>query len=207
MFAASAALTPVAEMREPFEPDSETAAVYALGLVRGADRDVLAARLAKDESLRSLVEHWQRALAAIDDDGAADAQKPPAGLFERVLGRIDAEGMQRPGTKTRRSDDARWREVTPGVHRRVLNVDRGANRISVLVRMDPGATYMSHSHDIVEEMLVLEGDLMLGDLRLSAGDHHLAMADTRHPVGSTVSGCLVHITRSLSDPELVFKGR
>ncbi|MFZ5733569.1 MAG: cupin domain-containing protein [Pseudomonadota bacterium] len=194
-------------MREPFEQDSEAAAVYALGLVRGADRDAFAARLANDEGLRSLVEHWQRVLAVLDEDDAADTPAPPAGLFEKVLGRVEAEGLQRPGTKTRRSDDARWREITPGVHRRVLNVDRGANRMSVLVRMDPGATYMSHSHDILEEMLVLEGDLMLGDLRLSAGDHHLAMADTRHPVGSTVSGCLVHITRSLSDPEHVSQGR
>lgn len=194
-------------MREPFEPDSDTAAIHALGLVRGADRDTLMARLENDERLRSLVEHWQRVFAAIDEDGTADAPEPPANLFEKVLDRIDAEGMQLPGTKTRRGDAAKWREITPGVHRRVLNADRSANRLSVLVRMDPGATYMSHSHDIPEEMLVLEGDLMLGDLKLSAGDHHLAMAHTQHPVGSTISGCLVHITRSLSDPEQVSQGQ
>lgn len=194
-------------MREPFETDSDTAAIYALGLVRGADRDTLAATLENDAGLRSLVEHWERTFAVIGEDTEAGAHEPPAGLFDKVLDRIDAEGMQLPGTKTRRAEAARWREITPGVHRRVLNVDRSANRMSVLVRMDPGATYMSHSHDILEEMLVLEGNLMLGDLSLSAGDHHLALAHTQHPVGSTASGCLVHISRSLSDPEQVSQGR
>jgi quercetin dioxygenase-like cupin family protein len=198
MIAAVAARS-VAEMREPFEPDRNTAAVYALGLVRGADRDAFMARLANDEGLRSQVEHWQRVFAAIDSDSAADAPAPPAGLFEKVLDRIDAEGLQLPGTKTRRRDTARWREISPGIHRRVLNVDRNANRLSVLVRMDPGAIFRSHSHDLAEETLVLEGDLWLGDLKLMPGDHHLALPDTQHPVGRTVSGCLVHITRSLSD--------
>lgn len=186
-------------MAGPDERGDDLAAVYALGLVRGADRDAFVARLANDESLRSLAEHWQRVFAAIGEHDAADAPEPPSGLFEKVLDRIDAEGLQLPGTKTRRRDSARWREISPGIHRRVLNVDRSANRLSVLVRMDPGAVFRSHSHDLAEETLVLEGDLWLGDLKLMPGDHHLALPDTQHPVGRTESGCLVHITRSLSD--------
>lgn len=188
-------------MSELFERDSDIAAAYVLGLVRGAERDALTSRLESDGELRSLVEHWQRTFAAIQNDPAApdDDELPPAGTFEAVLNRIDGEGLQLPGTKTRRAGEAKWREVSPGIHTRVLYADRATNRLSVLVRMDAGSTFRSHSHDLAEETLVLEGELWLGDLKLLPGDHHLAQPHTQHPLGRTVSGCLVHITRSLSD--------
>lgn len=187
-------------MPELFERDNEIAAAYALGLVRGAERDALTLRLETDEASRSLVEHWQRTFAALDkSEQPALEEAPPAGVFDAVLSRIDIEGQQLPGTKTRRADTAKWREVSPGIHRRILYADRATNRLSVLVRMDPGSTFRSHSHDLAEETLVLEGELWLGDLKLLAGDHHLAPANTHHPLGRTASGCIVHITRSLSD--------
>lgn len=187
-------------MPELFERDNEIAAAYALGLVRGAERDALTLRLETDEASRSLVEHWQRTFAALDkSEQPALEEALPAGLFDDVLSRIDREGQQLPGTKTRRADTAKWREVSPGIHRRILYADRATNRLSVLVRMDPGSTFRSHSHDLAEETLVLEGELWLGDLKLLAGDHHLAPANTHHPLGRTASGCIVHITRSLSD--------
>ncbi|OQW53513.1 MAG: hypothetical protein A4S14_15870 [Proteobacteria bacterium SG_bin9] len=187
-------------MTEIFERDSDIAAAYVLGLVRGAERDAVTSRLATDEALRSLVEHWQQTFATIDgSSSAAPEETPSAGTFEAVLDRIDSEGLQLPGTKTRRAGTAKWREVSPGIHTRVLYADRVTNRLSVLVRMEPGATFRSHSHDLAEETLVLEGELWLGDLKLMPGDHHLAQPHTQHPLGRTVTGCIVHITRSLSD--------
>lgn len=186
-------------MAEPVERDTDIAAAYVLGLVRGTERDALTARLADDTAMRSLVEHWQDVFSALDDAGPQRQDALPAGLFDKVLNRIDSEGVQLPGTKTRRADAAKWREVSPGIHRRVLHADRDTNRLSVLVRMDPGSTFRPHSHDLAEETLVIEGELWLGDLRLMPGDHHLAQPHTQHPIGRTVSGCLVHITRSLSD--------
>ena len=45
--------------------------------------------------------------------------------------------------------------------------------------------------------LVLEGDLCFGDLKLFAGDFHVAAPTSSHPPGRTVNGCLVHVVMSL----------
>lgn len=41
-----------------------------------------------------------------------------------------------------------------------------------------------------EESLVLEGDLLIGDLKLGPGDYQVAMLGTSHPLTRTVSGSL-----------------
>ena len=119
-------------------------------------------------------------------------------MFDSILARIDAEGLQLPGTRTRRGDSARWREIAPGVVSRVLRIDRANNRQSLLIRMAPGSVYHSHAHDADEEAFIVEGDLCFGDLKLVAGDYHIAGASTRHPPGPTVGGCVVHVVTSLS---------
>ena len=81
---------------------------------------------------------------------------------------------------------------------RVLHVDRANNRQSLLIRMSPGALYKAHAHDVEETTFVVEGDLAFGDLKLAAGDYHIAARETRHPAGRTVGGCVVLVTTSLS---------
>jgi anti-sigma-K factor RskA len=184
-------------MSEPVEPEDILSAEYALGLLRGKARAELAARLESDDRLRTAVDYWERTLASLDEpEQGGDA--PPAGMFDGILARIDAEGMQLPGTRTRRADAAKWREIAPGVMSRVLHIDRANNRQSLLIRMAPGSVYHSHAHDADEEAFIVEGDLSFGDLKLGAGDYHIAGAFTRHPPGHTVGGCLVHVVTSLS---------
>jgi quercetin dioxygenase-like cupin family protein len=185
-------------MSEPVKPEDILSAEDALGLLRGKARAEFSARLEVDDSLRAAVDYWQQtfaALGAAEPDGDAP---PPAGMFENVLARIDAEGMQLPGTRTRRAEAAKWREIAPGVMSRVLHIDRANNRQSLLIRMAPGSVYHSHAHDANEEAFIVEGDLSFGDLKLGAGDYHIAAAATRHPPGHTVGGCLVHVVTSLS---------
>ena len=47
-----------------------------------------------------------------------------------------------------------------------------------------------------EECLVLEGDLIMGDLKLLPGDFHLAAKGSAHPSATTVSGCLLYLSTS-----------
>lgn len=184
-------------MSEPVKPEDILSAEYVLGLLRGEARAAFAARLESDDRLRASVAYWQQAFAGSDLAEQFD-DAPPAGLFDGILARIDAEGMQLPGTRTRRADGARWREIAPGVMSRVLHVDRANNRQSLLIRMAPGSIYHSHAHDADEEAFIVEGDLSFGDLQLVAGDYHVASASTRHPPGRTVGGCVVHVVTSLS---------
>ncbi|MBA7625109.1 hypothetical protein ES703_32531 [subsurface metagenome] len=183
-------------MSEPVKPDEVLSAEYVLGLLRGKAWQKFSARLETDDRLRASVAFWQEALSGIDRaDHAGEA--PPSGLFDSILARIDDEGLQLPGTHTRRAVAAHWREIAPGVTSRVLHVDRANNRQSLLIRMAPGAVYHSHTHDADEEAFIVEGDLSFGELHLGPGDYHIAAAATRHPPGRTAGGCVVHVVTSL----------
>lgn len=185
-------------MSEPVKPEDILSAEYALGLLRGEARAEFAARLKTDGGLRASVEYWQRTLAGLDMAEQGRGEVPPAGMFDSILARIDAEGLQLPGTRTRRADGATWRKIAPGLVARVLHVDRANNRQSLLIRMEPGAVYHAHAHDRDEETFIVEGDLAFGDLKLGAGDYHIAAASSHHPPGHTVGGCVVHVVTSLS---------
>lgn len=169
----------------------QTAAAYALGLFRGAARAAIEARLSGDPALQAKVKLWQENFVAVDL--AAGRQVPPAGLFDTILAAIGAGEKELPGTLTRRAGTGVWTEMSPGVTYSVLFEDPVAKRRSLLVRALPGSIYNSHSHDEGhEECLVLEGDLIIGDLKLVAGDYHLAAKGTTHPPATTRSGCLLY---------------
>ncbi|MGH6857064.1 MAG: cupin domain-containing protein [Methylocella sp.] len=174
----------------------QTAAAYALGLARGAARAAIEARVSSDKALRAKVELWQEKFVALDL--AAGQEIPPEGVFDRIVAAIDADTREVPGTQTRRAGTGVWTELSPGVTYTVLFDDPAAKRRSMLVRALPGSTYQSHLHDQGhEECLVLEGDLIMGDLKLLAGDFHLAAKGSSHPPATTVSGCLLHISTPL----------
>lgn len=99
-----------------------------------------------------------------------------------ILAAINAGAKEIPGTLTRRAGTGVWSEMSPGVTYQVLFDDPVAKRRSMLVRALPGATYESHVHDEgFEECLVLEGDFIIGDLKLLPGDFHLAAKGSLRP--------------------------
>jgi quercetin dioxygenase-like cupin family protein len=161
-------------------------AEYALGLLRGGERAAVQA----DDGLRGEAEGWQQKLAALD---GADSEPLPAGSFEKILDRIDSEGMSLPGSTTRRAAEAEWQQHDEGIAYRVLKVDERLQRRTLLVKMQPGAILKSHIHEFEEECLVIEGDLRYGDLVLRAGDYHHAWAGAHHADGVTAGGCLLHV--------------
>ncbi|MGA7385234.1 MAG: cupin domain-containing protein [Methylocella sp.] len=175
----------------------QTAAAYALGIARGAARAAIEARLSGDPALLAKIKLWQENFVALDL--AAGRQGPPVGLFDKILDAIGAgAGEQPPGTLTRRAGTGVWTEMSPGVTYTVLFDDPIAKRRSMLVRALPGSTYESHLHGQGhEECLVLEGDLIMGDLKLSAGDFHLAAKGSSHPPAYSATGCLLHISTAL----------
>jgi anti-sigma factor ChrR (cupin superfamily) len=169
----------------------QTAAAYALGLSRGVARAAIEARLSRDPALEAKVKLWQENFVALDL--AAGRQAPPAGLFDVIVAAIDAGEAALSGTLTRRAGTGVWTEMGPGVSFTVLFEDPVAKRRSILVRALPGSNYASHLHDEGhEECLVLEGDLIMGDLKLLPGDYHIAAKGSTHPAATTISGCLLY---------------
>jgi hypothetical protein len=169
----------------------QTAAAYALGISRGAARAPIEARLSSDPALQAKVKLWQENFVAVDL--AAGRQVPPALLFDAILDAIAAGETELPGTRTQRAGTGAWTEMSPGVTYTVLFEDPVAKRRSILVRALPGSNYGAHVHaEGYEECLVLEGDLIMGDLKLLPGDFHVAAKGSTHPAAATRSGCVLY---------------
>ena len=101
-----------------------TAAAYALGLLRGAARAAIEARLSGDPALQAKVKLWQENFVVLDL--AAEVQVPPAGLFDTIVAAIDAAAQELPGTLTLRAGTGVWTEMAPGVTYTVLGSRRKA---------------------------------------------------------------------------------
>ena len=85
---------------------------------------------------------------------------------------------------------------SPGVHRRMVERDGGeVARATSIVRYDPGSTFPTHTHELGEELLVLEGEFADETGRYSAGTF------IKNPPGSA------HAPRSEPGCELLVKLR
>jgi anti-sigma factor ChrR (cupin superfamily) len=94
-----------------------------------------------------------------------------------------------------RADQGQWRPAdAPGIEVKTLFVDRELKRASVLVRMAPGAVYPIHSHIGAEECLVVQGDLVIGDVVLHAGDYQRTPPGFQQAEQTTRTGCLLLIS-------------
>jgi len=86
-----------------------------------------------------------------------------------------------------------------GIEARKLYVDAENDRVTMIVRMEPGTSYPPHVHAAVEECYVLSGDLAVGVQQMRAGDYQRAEAGSRHERQSTTGGCTLLLVSSLHD--------
>ena len=108
----------------------------------------------------------------------------------RVMRSIQAEtGAQH---RTVRAEEGLWRNIGPGVERKLLWVSGGME--SWMVRLAPGAMVGGHLHPTDEECVVLEGSLRIGtDLLLRQGDFHVAASGSSHESVTTETGALLYL--------------
>jgi len=118
-----------------------------------------------------------------------------ASLKARILKRVRNDGLssatEPEGTVTIRANAGEWVAVAPGVHMKRLHRDGEAR--TFLVKIDPGGVLPGHRHEGDEECIVLEGEAFLGDVRVSAGDYHLASRGTQHGALTSRTGALLFI--------------
>lgn len=118
-----------------------------------------------------------------------------ARMRERLLRRVqaDSESDDRDLVTVQGAVDD-WIEAAPGNLVKILRSD--AESMSMLVRLEPGATFPSHSHPADEETYVIEGETWFGDVHLVAGDYHLAPKGTTHGEVRTETGCVLFIRKA-----------
>ncbi len=156
----------------------------------------------------------------------APVANPPAHLRQRVLeGVAAAESVHTASKGAAASASQSWNDWAPrpsseglfvvkadvgeleptgvaGVTAKALFVDPTSDRITMLVRMEPGATYPAHRHAGAEESYVLEGDVSDGVVSLRAGDYLRKDGGTLHEAQSSDTGCFMLVVASLHE-ELV----
>lgn len=171
------------------ETSDRLASEYVLGTLDGEARADFIARLVKDPELRALVAAWEERLSGLVGD--VRPVEPPAGLWQKIQMRI--EESDHADSMTLRADAGRWKKIGPGVECKLLYSDKASGARSLMMRLAPGAIYPAHDHSSLEECVIVEGDMIVGDLQLHAGDYHVVQAGTRHGEVTSQNGGVVFL--------------
>lgn len=130
----------------------------------------------------------------------SDVLRPSASLWRRLSQRIGSEQRSNAtptkGTPSRRFE---WEAVAPGISCKVLAKDLATDRISMLVRLEPGVAYPSHRHAGYEELHLLHGELMIDDRKLYPGDYYSAEPGTSDGRVWSETGCTCVLVTSMQD--------
>lgn len=131
---------------------------------------------------------------------STDILCPSEGLWERLAARITEEAGGTPMlTRKERYSERAWEDVGPGISCKVLATDAERDRVSMLVRLEPGAAYPPHTHGGVEELHLLHGELWIEDRKLFPGDYNRAETGTSDQRVWSETGCTCVLITSTRD--------
>ena len=123
-----------------------------------------------------------------------DVLRPTASLQTRLTFRIAEETGQQPVLPpTPQWSEPEWEQVTPGIECKLLATDTERHRVSMLVRLAPGASYPPHTHAGVEELHLLDGELWIDERKLFPGDYNYGApgASDEHVWSETGCSCVL----------------
>jgi len=178
----------------------ERLTLYSLDLLDAEDASAVEQHLAQGCAVcRREVSELRQTISSCLTAGL-EMRQPPARLRERVLAAAQVNPpASQPKLHVVRRGEGNWETVAPGVTARRLYFDPERESVTMLVRMEPGATYSAHRHALPEQCYVLEGDLFDGANRFRAGDFQCAAKGSVHGLQSTQAGCLLLIVSSPND--------
>ncbi len=129
-----------------------------------------------------------------------DVLRPTGSLWDRLANRIAGETGQAPVTPApQRPAEPDWEEAAPGIFCKLLATDTQKERVSMLVRLAPGAAYPPHRHAGVEELHLLDGELIVDDKRFSPGDYYRAELGSADQLVWSETGCTCVLLTSTRD--------
>lgn len=129
-----------------------------------------------------------------------DILRPPEGLWERLADRIAQEAGGTPmSVRQEQYSEPVWEDVAPGISCKLLATDTERDRVSMLVRLEPGGEYPPHTHAGVEELHLLHGELWIDDRKLFPGDYSRAEMGTSDRRVWSETGCTCVLITSTRD--------
>ena len=172
--------------------------LYALQALPSSDVPVVEAHVASCASCRQELETLRPVIAAFVSWPTSVLR--PSDLWDRLARRIAEETGQEPVLSTpERQAEPEWEEAAPGLSYKVLAADTQNDRVSLLVRLAPGAHYPPHRHGGVEELYLLDGELWIDDKRLYPGDYNRAESGSADQRVWSETGCTCVLLTSTRD--------
>jgi len=178
---------------------SETTCAYALQTLPAGEAAAAEAHIAgcRDcrhelESLRPVVDRFV--------SWPTDVLRPTASLQTRLAHRIAEETGKEPLPPPEpRWSEPEWEQVAPGIECKLLATDAARHRVSMLVRLAPGASYPPHTHAGVEELHLLDGELWIDERKLVAGDYNYGAPGVGDERVWSETGCTCVLLTSTND--------
>jgi anti-sigma factor ChrR (cupin superfamily) len=125
----------------------------------------------------------------------------PGTLLEAHLARRIAEetGKEWIPPAAERWAEPEWEQVAPGIECKLLATDAERHRVSMLVRLAPGASYPAHTHAGIEELHLLDGELWIDDRKLVPGDYNYGAPGAGDERVWSETGCTCVLVTSTED--------
>jgi anti-sigma factor ChrR (cupin superfamily) len=166
-------------------PDSEGAAAEAhIASCPDCQREL--------ESLRPMIDRFV--------SWPTDVLRPPSSLQARLALRIAEETGKEPmPPPAPQWSEPEWQQVAPAIECKLLASDAKRHRISMLVRLAPGASYPPHTHAGVEELHLLDGELWIDDRKLLPGDYNYGATGASDDRVWSETGCTCLLVTSTKD--------
>jgi anti-sigma factor ChrR (cupin superfamily) len=129
-----------------------------------------------------------------------DVLRPTSALQERLALRIAADTGQEPViAPPRQWSEPDWEQVAPGIECKLLATDTERRRVSMLVRLAPGASYPAHTHAGAEELHLLDGELWIDGRKLIPGDYNYGAPGSGDESVRSETGCTCVLITSTED--------
>ncbi len=129
-----------------------------------------------------------------------DVLRPKASLRARLALRIAEETGKPPVLPgAPRWSEPDWEQVAPGIECKLLATDTERHRVSMLVRLAPGASYPAHTHAGVEELHLLDGELWIDERKLFPGDYNCGAPGAGDERVWSETGCTCVLVTSTKD--------
>jgi anti-sigma factor ChrR (cupin superfamily) len=132
-------------------------------------------------------------------DEAGDVLTPPKSLWTDLAKRIGADTGRALPSEPAEMALPTWEDVAPGISCQLLSTDEVHHRVSMLVRLAPGASYPPHVHAGIEELHLLDGELWIEDRKLLPGDYNRGEPGTGDQRVFSETGCTCILITSTRD--------
>jgi len=177
------------------ERADESAAVFAAGAMPADEAAAFEAILTAGAAELGAVGDFAPVVVALA--AAVPPVEPPPGAREKLLGSLPPP--EAAGVHFRFAGDGAFTPTRyPGVSVKLLHLDGERRQFTVLMKLEPGAVYPAHAHDGPEECVVVEGEILVGGVRMRQGDYQRAEPGSEHVDQRSETGALLFVTAPVS---------